>query len=116
MNEPTHPVKLLFICSRNQWRSPTAEQLYRSFPGYLARSAGTSDSARVKVNAGHIGWADWIFVMEKRHRDLLEDRFPAELEGKHLVCLHIPDEFQYLDPDLITLLKSHLSEFIPVPG
>jgi len=58
------PKRLLFICSRNRWRSPTAEALFDGVDGWEARSAGTEAGARVKVTAGHLGWADVIFVME----------------------------------------------------
>jgi predicted protein tyrosine phosphatase len=59
--------QLLFVCSRNQWRSPTAEALFKDSDLYVAKSAGTSDSARIKITPGLINWADCIFVMEKRH-------------------------------------------------
>ena len=62
---------LLFVCSRNQWRSPTAEGLFRSHPDYNARSAGTSEKARTKLSHKLVQWADVIIVMERRHRDML---------------------------------------------
>ncbi len=106
---------MLFICSRNKWRSRTAEELYRNFPGFTARSAGTEFGSSQRVTAGMIGWADWIFVMEPKHRDYLWERFPDAMEGKRLVCLRIPDQFKFDDPDLIALLKATLSPHIPVP-
>lgn len=109
------PVHLLFICSRNKWRSRTAEELYRDFPGYEARSAGTEPGCRQRVNEGLIGWADLIFVMESKHRDYLYNKFPEALAGKRVIALRIPDEFPYNDPDLIDLLKAHLSPYLPVP-
>lgn len=101
--------KLLFVCSRNQWRSPTAEAMFKRCEGYEARSAGTSSSARTRVNEGHIDWADEIFVMEKRHRDVLRQQFSAALAGKPVCVLDIPDEFQFMDPDLIDLLRQQLA-------
>lgn len=82
--------KLLFVCSANQWRSPTAEWLFRDHPRHEARSAGTENGARIKITAGHIGWADMILCMEKKHADRLRERFPEELAGKPLVTLRIP--------------------------
>lgn len=55
-------IKTLFICSKNKWRSLTAEKIFHGFNGYDVRSAGTEEGARVKVTIGHIGWADIIFV------------------------------------------------------
>ncbi len=104
--------KLLFVCSRNQWRSPTAEALFKDHPRYAARSAGTEAGARVKLTAGHVGWADQIFCMEKKHAARVTERFAAELHDKPLVVLRIPDEFQRMDPALIELLRATLSGHI----
>ncbi len=106
------PLHLLFICSQNKWRSRTAEDLFRNRPGYTAKSAGTEAGARVRVTEGLLGWADLIFVMEAKHRDYLQARFPDALAGKRLICLRIPDDFTYNDPELIDLLESALSSFI----
>ncbi len=108
------PTKLLFVCSRNKWRSRTAEELYQNFPGYVAKSAGTEPSSRQRVTEGLLGWADLIFVMEAKHRDYLRDKFAEALHGKRVICLRIPDDFTYNDPDLIDLLKAHLSPYILV--
>ncbi len=102
----SHPLKLLFVCSRNRWRSPTAEKLFHGVDGLQARSAGSEDGARVKVTAGHLGWADLIFVMEPRHARRLRAKFAEELAGKPVICLHIPDDFQFMQPELIALLES----------
>ena len=100
---------MLFVCSRNYWRSPTAEALFRGHPRYEARSAGTENSARVKVTAGHVGWADMIFCMEKKHADRLREKFPEELSGKPLVTLRIPDDYEFMDPALLDLLRGELA-------
>ena len=60
----------------------TAETMYQGFPGYAAKSAGTEPSARIRVNQGHIGWADIIFVMEKKHSEILQEKFGEALDGK----------------------------------
>jgi len=101
--------KPLFLCSRNQWRSPTAEALFRDHPLYEARSAGTENGARIKVTAGHIGWADMIFCMEKAHAARVHERFTAELDDKPLITLRIPDDYEFMDPALIDLLRTELS-------
>ena len=98
--------KLLFICSRNQWRSPTAESLWRREPGFEARSAGTSPRARQTVGAADIRWADMIFVMEQKHKNRLKAEFDRLLEYKPLHVLNIPDEYQYMQPELIEELEA----------
>ena len=109
------PIHLLFICRRNKWRSRTAEELYRNFPGYAAKSAGTEPGSRQRVTEGLLGWADHIFVMEASHRDYLRDRFSEAIAGKRIICLRIPDDYTFNDPDLIDLLRANLSPYIPVP-
>jgi predicted protein tyrosine phosphatase len=105
-------LKLLFFCSRNQWRSPTAEALFRDHPRYEARSADTGERARIKVTAGHIGWADLIFCMEKKHAVIVTEHFATELGDKPLIVPRIPDDFQFMDPALVELLRDELSEHL----
>jgi predicted protein tyrosine phosphatase len=108
-------VNVLVICSRNQWRSPTAETLINARPGFKARSAGTSAAARVRVNERHLAWADVILVMEFHHATRLREQF-GELLGEHEVhCLDVPDEYRYMDPDLIELLQHRLNEILGTP-
>ncbi len=114
-NAAPAPLKLLFVCSQNKLRSPTAETLYRDLPRYRVKSAGTKAGARVRITGGLIGWADKIFVMEKNHALILREKYHDALVGKELVCLHIPDEYQYMDPELITVLKAKLSRYLEVP-
>jgi predicted protein tyrosine phosphatase len=108
-------IKILFLCSRNKWRSLTAENIFHNFNNYDVKSAGTEDNARIKVNIGHIGWADLIFVMEKKHNRRITDKFGSLLENKRVICLDIPDDYTYMDEDLIEILKSRVSEYIEVP-
>ena len=100
------PRKLLFVCSRNRWRSPTAEKIFDGVDGIQARSAGTETGARIRVTAGHLGWADVIFVMEKKHLRRLRDKFADELANKPVICLHIPDDYQFMQPELVALLQA----------
>jgi predicted protein tyrosine phosphatase len=100
------PKKLLFVCSRNRWRSPTAEKLFDGVDGIQARSAGTEPGARIRVTAGQLGWADVIFVMEKKHLRRLRDKFADELGNKPVICLHIPDDYQFMQPELVASLQA----------
>ena len=95
---------VLFICSRNQWRSPTAEQVYRKHPLLAVRSAGTSPNARRTVSADDIGWASVILVMEEKHKSRLKAGFGHLLDGTAIHVLDIPDDYKYMDPELIEQL------------
>lgn len=106
--------KILFVCSQNKWRSLTAEKIYEGFH-YQVRSAGTDPGARIRITEGHVGWADWIFVMEKKHLQIVKRKYGDLLQGKKVVCLNVPDQYKFMDRELIDLLKSLLSEYIEVP-
>ena len=107
--------KLLFVCSRNRLRSLTAEKLFDGVPLYQVRSAGTQPGARIVVTEGHIGWADLIFCMEKSHLSRLRQKFPEAIAGKEVICLHIPDEYEFMQPDLIDELRAKLSPHLTLP-
>jgi predicted protein tyrosine phosphatase len=116
MDEPRAlPTKLLFVCSRNRLRSLTAERIFGGIPGYQVRSAGTQPEARIVVTAGHIGWADLIFVMEKSHLNQMRRRFPEAMEGKPVVTLLIPDHYEYMQPELIDELLAKVAGHIDLP-
>jgi len=100
------PRKLLFICSRNRWRSLTAEKLFDGVNRMQARSAGTEPGARTKVTAGHIGWADLVFVMEKKHLRRLLEKYAEEVAAKRVICLNIPDDYQFMQLELVDLLQA----------
>jgi predicted protein tyrosine phosphatase len=106
-------MKLLFICSRNQWRSPTAAALFEGRPDVEARSAGTEPGARIRVTEGLLGWADRIFVMERKHAAYLRDRFGEALAGREVECLNVPDEWEAGDPELVDALVAALSGRVP---
>lgn len=94
-------IKILFVCSMNQWRSPTAEKIYAEKPLVLARSCGTSKNARQTVTADHLRWADLVLVMEQKHRQRILAEFPGEMRFKQLHVLEIPDNYRFMDAELI---------------
>ena len=105
---------ILFICSRNQWRSPTAENLYRKRGDIRVRSAGTSGAGRRRVTEGDIRWADLVVAMEDRHRSRLKDRFRGGRGLPPIVVLGVPDDYGYMDPELVDLLVPAIDELLAV--
>lgn len=103
-------MNLLFICSRNKQRSLTAEKLFDGRNGHRAFSAGTETGACVKVTDGMIARADIIFCMEKKHVRRVRER--AAAAGKRLICLNIPDEYDYMDEELCVLLESAVGKYL----
>lgn len=95
----------LFICSRNRLRSPTAETVFAQWPGVETDSSGLAPDADVLLNAEQLDWADIIFVMERSHQRRLTQRFGRQPRGKRIVCLDIPDDYAFMQPELVTLLE-----------
>src|SRR5437868_4385151 len=104
----TDMTNVLFVCSANRLRSPTAEQVFSTWPGVETDSAGISAGATVLLSSEQVDWADIIFVMEKSHRNKLARRFKAHLNGKRVVCLDIPDNYDFMDPALVTMLENRV--------
>lgn len=107
--------KLLFVCSRNRFRSLTAEKLFEGSTLYQVRSVGTQPDARIVVTEGHLGWADTVFCMEKSHVNRLQRKFPEALNGKRMICLHIPDDYAFMDSDLLDQLRAKLVHYVTLP-
>lgn len=104
---------LLFICSQNKLRSPTAEAVFSDYPGVETDSAGLNNDAEVPLSEEQIEWADVIIVMEKTHRERLNRKFRHALKGKRIAVLGIPDDYEYMDPDLIRLLTQNCAPYLP---
>jgi predicted protein tyrosine phosphatase len=107
-------LKVLFVCSRNRQRSLTAETVFDGVDGHEARSVGTEPGARIRVTAGHLGWADVILVMEKKHLRRLEAKYRDELRDKQVITLHIPDEYDYMDEALIDRLTTAVAPILHI--
>lgn len=105
-------MNVLFVCSRNEWRSRTAETIFKKSQKHNVKSAGTEDVARIRVSEKLIEWADLIFVMEKKHKERLRDKFQSLIDGKEIITLDIRDEYLYLDPELIEILKTSVSPYL----
>jgi len=103
---------ILFICSRNKWRSLTAETIYKNNSEFNVKSAGTENSARVKINSKLLIWADVIFVMEKHHKYKLILNFPDEIKTKEIHILEIPDNYKFMDKELIEEIKISVSNLL----
>ncbi|MBI1287555.1 MAG: protein tyrosine phosphatase [Flavobacteriales bacterium] len=105
-------MNLLFVCSRNEWRSRTAETIFKNHGQHQVRSAGTASSARLKLNSQMLDWADMVFVMEEKHHDIIRQKFPDSIGEDSIIVLHIPDEYRYMDAELIEELKASVEPYL----
>ncbi len=105
-------MNVLFVCSKNKWRSRTAETIFKDNQDHIVKSAGTENDARIKVTDKLINWADLIFVMEKRHKQRLQDKFEQALNSKKVIVLDIEDNYKYMDEDLIETLRTSVAPYL----
>ncbi len=103
---------ILFLCSQNKLRSPTAEAIFSDYPEVEVDSAGLNHDAVTPLSPEQLSWADIILVMEKSHLNRLNRKFKHHLKGKRVAVLNILDEYDYMDEDLIALLKSRCSRYL----
>ena len=102
-------LRILFICAKNQWRSPTAAHIFKNDPQLEVRSAGLSKQSPTTVSAKLIEWAEIIMVMEKPHAQRIRDSYQRQLQLPEIISLDIPDDYPFMDPDLIELLKDSVA-------
>ena len=105
-------MNLLFICSKNQWRSPTGEAIYARTNGLNVRSAGTASSARRRVTVGDIQWADLILVMEPKHKQRLQADFAKPMQHKTVHVLDIPDVYPFMDDELVDVIRTAVDPLV----
>lgn len=79
------------------------------------RSAGTQPGARIPLSEGLIGWADIVFWMETSHLNRARQRFSQKISETENVVLHIPDDFDFLQIELIEELRAKLEDYIEWP-
>lgn len=103
---------ILFICSKNKLRSPTAEAVFCDVKGWDVYSAGISNDAEVHVSLEDVEWADYIFVMESIHKKKLVRMFGKSIKAQSVISLAIPDNFEYMDPVLVSILQSKVPRYV----
>ena len=104
--------RVLFICSQNRLRSPTAEQVFAAYPGIETASAGLNNDAESPLTPELVEWADIIFVMERAHRTKLSRQFAPYLSKARVVYLNIPDRYRFMDPALVRLLQAKVTRHL----
>ena len=106
------PINVLFVCSKNQWRSPTAERIYSRKHLVNTRSAGTSSKARRHVSLRDIEWADLVVVMERKHKQRLTADYPEAMRDCEVHVLEVEDRYQFMDPELVQELREAIDPIL----
>ena len=107
-------MRILFVCSENRLRSPTAEAVFSEYDGVEAISAGTNADCRTPVSGDLIQWADVILVMENTHKKKIRQRFGPLLKDKKIGVLDIPDHFHFMEPLLVEILRRRVPRYVRI--
>lgn len=105
-------LKLLFVCTINRMRSATAHKIYEEDDRFEVKSAGTDKTANTVLTEELLHWADSVVVMEKHHRNHIRKHFPEVYKNKKIVCLYIPDEYDYMQTELIAILRHKVEDVL----
>jgi predicted protein tyrosine phosphatase len=105
-------MNVLFVCSQNRLRSPTAEQVFANWPGIEVSSAGLDDGCGNPVTPEDLEWADLVLVMEQAHRNKLSRRFKPHLKNARVIVLGVPDDYEFMDPTLVQILQAKVPQFL----
>jgi predicted protein tyrosine phosphatase len=102
---PNQKLKILFVCTVNRMRSATAEKIFEKDDRFEVKSAGTDKTANTVLSADLLNWADSVVVMEKIHRNYIHKKFKDVYQTKRITCLYIPDHYDFMQPELISILN-----------
>ena len=71
-------------------------------------------NARHPVSAADLSWAQVIFVMEEKHKSRLVAEYRRFLENKPIHVLDIPDDYKYMDAELVALLQESVGAILGI--
>ena len=100
---------ILFICGKARKRSPTAAKLIAGWGVVNTDCASVGLDADTVVSLDEIEWADKIIVMELKQKKKLNSLFGTALRNKPIRCLSIPDNYEYMQDDLVGILTTKLA-------
>lgn len=106
--------KVLFICLQGLHRSRTAADMFSSWPNCETKSAGQLDNAPFPLSQEDLEWATIIFTMEKPQKKKLLKKFKEILDGKRIICLDIPDIFDFGDEQLKRILDGKVGRHLTI--
>ena len=104
---------ILVVCSRNRKRSRTAESIFKNDARFNIRLAGLRDKSERKISDKDVLWADLIFTMEDWHKNWIMGLF-RHLDIPPIEVLGVEDEYDYMDPELITIVKERIESTLKI--
>ena len=104
--------KILFVCSGNVDRSPTAEAIYKNHPELEVKSAGAGWNPYQRVNEELLQWADVVLCMEEWHKQTIMKDYGNVIAGKRIDYLDIEDDYPCVHPQLIKIIKEKVDTWL----
>ena len=104
------PLNVLFLCGKNKVRSKTAAYLYRNDNRMNVRSAGLSPVSPHQLNRNDLEWAEVVMMMEYVHKKRIQKTY-REMDLPELVVLDIPDEYVYMEEELVEMIKPAVENY-----
>jgi Predicted protein tyrosine phosphatase len=105
--------KILVVCGKNKRRSRTAEYIFKNDSRFLLRTAGLSPKSEIQISERSISWANLILVMEKGHKNKISNLY-RNIELPRIEVLDIEDNYEYLEEELIELLKERINQTLEI--
>lgn len=105
----TERPNILVVCGRNKKRSRTAEYIFKNDDRFKIRSAGLSPKSARQISENDLNWADLVFVMESGQRAKIRDVY-RHLELPAIEVLNIPDEYEFMDEELVEMLEDRIND------
>jgi predicted protein tyrosine phosphatase len=87
------------------------QNIFKNDSRFKIRSAGLSPKSERKITENDILWSDLIFVMETNQRNMINEVY-GHINIPKTVSLEIPDDYEYLDEELIALLEDRMNDSI----
>ena len=109
----TEKPNILVVCGRNKRRSRTAEYIFKNDMRFNIRSVGLSPKSERQIREKDVLWADIIYVMEQGQGARISRTY-RDLSLPPIEVLHIEDEYEYLEPELIEMLKARINSSLRV--
>lgn len=102
---------VLFVSSKNQWRSPAREAIYRKEPGLSVRSAGNAKAQKTLERLRH-SWVRYILVIEDKHVSPIRAEHRQKIRDTKIFVLGSADEYRFMGPELMEIIKAKFDRLI----
>jgi len=77
---------------------------------YYSPLCGDKSECKKRVTTDLLLWSDIICVMEQQHKNRLITEYRQAIASKPLPVLDIPDDYRFMDPELIAMITDIVTD------